>query len=59
VPVSAQSVEKSINQFRMKASLRVLWPDYEVYDLLADGVSVEELAHFTSSPLTIEKIGSE
>jgi hypothetical protein len=43
----------------MKASLRVLWPDYEVYDLLADGVSVEELAHFTSSPLTIEKIGSE
>jgi hypothetical protein len=36
----------------------VLWPDYEVQDLLQKGISIWELARFTSAPLNIAKFNN-
>lgn len=52
----SKRMERTINQFRMDKGVRVLWPDYEVYDLLNEQINLEDLRFFTSNPIQIIKI---
>lgn len=52
----SKRMERIINQFRIDRGVRVLWPDYEAYDLLNEGINPEDLRFFTSNPIQIFKI---
>lgn len=36
-------IEDEINMLRMQKGLRILWPDYEIYDLLAENMTGPEI----------------
>lgn len=44
-----KSFENAINNFRIGRKLRILWPDYELYDLLAKGISISQLGYYSSA----------
>jgi hypothetical protein len=53
---NSQILEKRINNHRIQHKLRVLWPDFETYDLLDSGIDLDEVGYFTSNPVQIIKI---
>lgn len=54
--LSLRHFELETNKLRKSSNLIILWPDYEVYDLLAKGIALEELVYHTSAPPIIIRL---
>lgn len=54
--LTCRQIEQIINQHRIHHKIRVLWPDYEVYDLLEENINLDDIRFFTSNCISIVKI---
>lgn len=51
-----KSAEAAINQYRIAINLRILWPDFEIYDLLGLEMTFPEIQFYSSFPPIILKL---
>lgn len=53
---SFKSAESAVNQYRIAMNLRILWSDFEIYDLLGLGMTFPEIQFYSSFPPIICKL---